>query len=140
MEKRSLYLIVVVTAVTMLLTVNPSFAGSKHHERWKGIAIGVGAAILGNAIFNNNQPVREPEHCYVAVPAPPKYVPRYRGHWEIRDEWVPPIYKTVWNPGHYNRNGEWVDGAWIKIVDKPGYWKENKVWVAGNVSKYRGKH
>ena len=142
MKKRSLSLIVIVTAITMLLTVNPAFAGSKHHERWKGIAIGVGAMILGNAILNNNQPAREPERCYVSVPAPPQ--PQYRryhkGHWEIRDEWIPPTYKTVWNPGHYNQKGAWVKGAWIKIVDIPGYWKEQKVWVASNASDYRKRH
>ena len=139
MKKRSLSLIVIVTAITMFLTANTAFAGRKHHERWKGIAIGVGAVILADAIFNgNNNSVRVSEPCYVKVPAPP---PRYRayhkGHWEIRDEWVPPTYKTVWNPGHYNRKGDWIKGAWIKIVDKPGYWKEERVWVSAKVSRRR---
>ena len=139
MKKRMLSLIVITTALTMTLTANSAFAGGRHHERWKGIAIGVGAAILGSAIINSSRDYseREPEHCTVVVTAPPRHNPNYRGHWEVRDEWIPPIYKTVWNPGHYDRRGDWVEGAWIKIVDKPGYWKEKKVWVAANASVHR---
>lgn len=142
MKKRSLIPIVIVTAITMLITANSAFAGSKHHERWKGIAIGVGVAILGNAIFNqkNNHHIREPERCYVTVPAPPMHSTRRKGHWKVKDEWIPPTYKTVWNPGHYNRKGDWIGGTWIKIVARPGYWKEKKVWVAENVSKHRRRH
>ena len=142
MKKRSLSLIVVITAITMLLTVNSAFAGGKHHERWKGIAIGVGAAILGNTILNNSRDysVREPGHGKVVVKAPPRPRPQYKGHWEIRDEWIPPTYKKVWNPGHYNHNGDWVEGTWIRIVNRPGYWKEKKVWVAADASKHRKRH
>ena len=143
MKKRSLSLIVTLCAVTMLLTADPAFAGRKHHERWKGIAIGVGAAILGNAILNHDRHhhvVRVPERRYEPVPVPPGRRPRHRGYWEIRDEWIPPTYKSVWNPGHYNRKGDWIEGTWIKIVKRQGHWKEKKVWVAASRKKHRRRH
>lgn len=55
---------------------------------------------------------------------------RCRGHWETRRIWVPPVYEKVWNPGHYNRNHEWVCGHWIRLEKKPGYWKTEKFWVS----------
>jgi hypothetical protein len=48
----------------------------------------------------------------------------------VRKEWVQPTYKRVWNPGHYARRGEWIEGQWIEIVDRPGYWTEVRVWVS----------
>ena len=138
MKIRSLTLLVLVFTIILTLTSTSVFAGGRHHERWKGIAIGLGAAIIGNAIINNSRDysVREYERCSVLVPAPPRHYSSYEGHWEIRDEWVPPAYKTMWNPAHYNGRGDWVEGAWIRIEDRPGYWKHKKVWVAPEVSNY----
>ena len=132
MKIRSLTLFVFVFTIILTLTSTSAFAGRRHHERWEGIAIGLGAAILGSAIINNSRDYSEREHerCTVVVPAPPSHYSRYEGHWEIRDEWIPPTYKTVWNPGHYNGRGDWVEGAWIRIEDNPGYWKQEKIWVA----------
>ena len=140
MKKRLLSLIVITTAFTLTLTANSAFAGGRHHEYWKGIAIGVGAAILGSAILNHNNytPPRDYENCYVPAPVHVKKYSNRRGHWEVRDEWVPPTDRKVWNPGHYNRRGDWIRGAWIQIVDNPGYWREDRVWVKANVSKHRG--
>ena len=138
MKIRSLTILVLVSLITLTLTANPVFAGGRHHERWKGIAIGLGAAIIGNAILNSNRDYsdRESGYCEVVVPPPPVYNHQYSGHWEVRDRWIPPTYKTVWNPAHYNRRGEWVNGAWIKIEASPGYWKEEKIWVAADTSSH----
>jgi hypothetical protein len=62
-------------------------------------------------------------------PAHRRQHPR-QGHWELKKEWVPAVYKRVWNPGHYNRHGRWVRGRWVEIIDEPGYWVEKKVWVS----------
>ena len=136
MKKRSLSLIVIITTITMLFTVNSAFAGSRHHERWKGVAIGLGAAIIGSAILNNSRDYsyRDSDYCEAAVRVPPRPRPHYKGHWEVRNEWVPPVYKTVWNPAHYNKRGDWIGGAWMKIEERPGYWKEERVWVAAHKS------
>jgi len=136
-------------------------AGNVQRNRWEGIAIGLGAAILGSAILgqyrldHSREPVqatvsdlrrelpkyREPvyyrtpdpeskhhRHRYIRADHPKRH--RCKGKWEMRKEWVPPTYKRVWNPGHYNRRGKWVPGHWIEIEDTPGYWIKTRVWVA----------
>lgn len=129
-----------------------AMAGSKQRHRWEGVAIGIGASIIGGAILHsmhqqyryNPEPApqiryeREERAYYTPPqrhydnydrlhPSPP---PRGCGHWEIRKFWVPPVYEKVWNPGHYNRWNEWVPGHWIEIEKSPGYWREERVWVA----------
>ena len=131
MKKRSIALLFIVSALALILASNSAFARGAHHERWKGIAIGIGVAILANAIINHNNYYtdRESERCSASAYIPERNESYYQGHWEVRDEWTPPIYRKVWNPAHYNARGEWVEGAWIQIVDKPGCWIEKRVWV-----------
>jgi hypothetical protein len=141
MKKRSIFLIVLVSVLSTVILVNPAWAGSAQHNRWKGVAIGIGAAILGSAIYHQykNSSSYKTEPCPDAAyhRFPPAHHTR-RGYWEIRKEWIPPAYKEVWNPGHYDRRGEWVEGHWIRIVDRPGYWTEKRVWVAGKSGRHRG--
>ena len=121
-------------AVCLLTFISaPALAGDKQRHRWEGVAIGVGAAILGHAILSNAYD-RSPEqvtvihrdshyrHC-----PPPRY---HRGRWEVQKVWVPPVCEEIWNPGHYDRCGNWVSGRWITIEARPGYWTEKRVWRA----------
>jgi len=138
MKTRSVFTITVVSLLTLALTAGPASAGRHHrdHDRLKGVAIGVGAAILATALINHNRgySYREPEPCY--VPAPPPVRSHQGGHWEVRKEWVSPTYKRAWNPAHYDERGMWVEGARIEIVDQPGYWTENRIWVSATVSDH----
>ena len=136
MEKKSLLILVLITVFSFVLLTPQAQAGPEERYRWEGIAIGVGAAIIGSAILNSHQQSRPVK--VVAYHQPPKSEFRHRSfhrkpvprsHWEIRKEWVPPTYKRVWNPAHYNQRGEWIEGRWIEIEDQPGYWVEKKVWV-----------
>lgn len=110
------------------LSVSPAFAGSKQRHQWQGVAIGLGAAILGNAILNSSPTcervaVVEHEPHYRSCPPP-----RSRhGYCETRRIWVPPVYERVWNPAHYE-NGRWVHGQWIDLEVKSGYWREDRLW------------
>jgi hypothetical protein len=140
MKTRSVFTITVVSLLTLALTAGSASAGRYHHrdhDRLKDVAIGVGAAILVSALINHNRDYsyREPEPCYVPPPPTQEYV-QQGGHWEIRKQWVSPIYKTVWNPAHYDERGIWVEGARIEIVDQPGYWTENRIWVSATVSDH----
>jgi len=134
MEKKSLFILVLIAVFTFVFLTPQAQAGPEERYRWEGIAIGVGAAIIGSAILHNHYQSHHEKSVVYHKPARverhsiPKYRPR-SGHWEMQKEWVPPTYKRVWNPGHYNRHGGWIPGQWMKILDQPGYWTKTKVWV-----------
>ncbi len=122
------------------LSATSAFAGSKQRHRWQGVAIGVGVAILGNAIFNNSRDYSPRERVTVierdvyVQPCPP---PHRKGHWEISKIWVAPVSKRVWNPAHYNNHNRWVSGQWKMIETEPGFWRQEKTWVAADHHRKR---
>lgn len=153
-------IIIIGLIVCMMLTVPSALAGSKQRHRWEGVAIGVGAAVLGGALLGV-PPVVAPTHSRVSVrvgtdrpryrheryhhskvECSVKYDRRYHGrhhdscrrnccgYWEVRKVWVPPVYERVWNPGHFNRRNEWVHGKWIRIEKESGYYRSERVWVS----------
>jgi hypothetical protein len=125
MKTKNLFILILATVFFFSFISSPAWAGSRQQYRWEGVAIGIGAAILGNAILNDiySRPRTEPVYSY----SPP---PRPSGHWEMRSIWVPGTEKRVWNPAHYSHQGRWVRGTWIMVVDSPGYWTKERVWIA----------
>lgn len=133
MKMRSISLMLLVTVLSIIMTANSAWAGSAQHNRWKGVAIGIGATIIGSALYKQHKyysPQKEYSDLYYGDHQSHPKDHHYHGYWELRKEWVSPIYREVWNPGHYDRRGRWVEGHWIKIEDKPGYWTEKRVWIA----------
>ncbi len=140
MKKKNLFILLITIMLCVSFLVPSAWAGSKQRYRWEGVAIGIGAAILGSALLSNlhHPPARlphQPRPCLVPVfPCPP---PPYRveisptGHWEMIKRWVPPRYERIWVEGYYDRYYQWVPGHWEERY-KPGYWIEKKVWVAEN--------
>lgn len=132
-DKMKKIIIFSMAMIFFLSMLAPSaYAGSKQRHRWQGVAIGLGAAILGNAIINSSRYDSPPER--VVVIDRDCHRPRYsahssRGHWEVRKIWVEPRCDRVWNPGHYNRHSQWVPGQYIDIESSPGYWEHKRVWV-----------
>jgi hypothetical protein len=132
MKKLMISLIAILVCISLVAA--PARAGSKQRHRWEGLAIGIGAALLGTALLNSHNNVAADERASYNAPSPPG-PPRYcpprppRGHWEIRRIWVPATFKRVWNPAHYNHRRERVPGGWIKIIDEPGHWTEDRVWM-----------
>jgi hypothetical protein len=125
MKKIMVMLIIMVFGLSF--AVQSAFGGAKQRYRWQGVAIGVGAAILGNAIVNscNDRPPCKK----VTVCTHPSQ--NRHGYWEIRSVWVEPKYKKVWHPGRYNSHRCWIKGRWQMIEKAHGYWQEQEVWVAG---------
>lgn len=124
---KKLFLIVVAGVLCFSLLASSVHAGKPKRNMCEGIAIGLGAAILGNALFNYHPPrPAAPNAYYYPSPSPP---PRY-GHWGYRMVWVPPVHKRVWNPGHYSHRGRWIPGGWIRIMVRPGHWSKVRVWVS----------
>lgn len=118
--------LLVIMILCLSLAAPSAFAGSKQRYRWQGVAMGVGAAILGHAIYQSRQD--DTVYRQVAVvdcpPGP------WCGHWEVTKVWVAPVREKVWNPGHYNRYHRWVAGRWMTVEKSPGFWKKERVWVA----------
>ena len=137
MKTNKLLISLVATLIAVTLIATPALAGSKQQHRWEGVAIGVGAAILGHAIYHAHKGASHPQVVYQAPEPAPRYHHRYpfkhrRGHWEWKKTWVAPTYEKIWNPGHYNRRGRWIPGHWIDVQTSDGYWKKERVWVAHN--------
>ena len=129
----------VIVTVGISIVATPVLAGNVQRNRWEGVAIGIGAAILGHALINEyRQPVSRPEAVYRHSPArrdKPRSHRSPRGYWDVRKTWVAPAYERTWNPGHYDRRGRWVSGHWIEIEKASGYWTEERVWVS-----VKGRH
>ncbi len=133
MKNKHFFTISIALILSLSLAASSAWAGNVQRNRWEGIAIGLGAALLGSAIYNHHIANRaEREVVYVSPHRHQKHYNRHRpsGYWEIRKEWIPPTYEEVWNPGHYNRRGRWVEGHWMEVEKEPGYWVEKRVWVS----------
>lgn len=138
-NKKMKQMISIMTAVVAFISLStaPAFADRKTRE---GFLLGVGAAVLGTAIYQGlNQP--SGYRGYHRHPGPPAYEPRSQcrdtrryaqrpaGRWKIEKIWVEPVYDYRRNPGHHKRNGKWNNGRHEKFRIQDGYWKEIRVWV-----------
>jgi len=137
MKIKNIIIILLAVTLSLCLAAPPAWAGNVQRNRWEGVAIGIGASVLGHALFSNYFHRQAAPEVVYRHPSPRRHKPYYhrkaRAYWEIRKEWVPPTYERVWNPGHYNRRGHWVEGRWMEIEKEPGYWIEKRV----RVSKHR---
>lgn len=144
MKKNKFFIALFATILCITFLTPSAWAGQKQRYRWEGVAIGLGAVILGNAIFNNRNYESSLSTHYYSPPPPRQHrhwntervqdrysppPPRRHGHFEIRRVRVRPSYERVWNQGHYNRRGRWVRGHWTRIVREPGHSFEKRVWV-----------
>lgn len=129
MHTKKIWIILIVGLVSFFLIIPSSWAGEAQRHRWEGVALGIGAAIIGSALYNQYYSQYSPAPVYQ------KLRPRRpNGHWEYQKVWASPTYKKVWNPGHYNKIGKWVPGKWIQVETEPGHWVKEKIWVS---SRYR---
>jgi hypothetical protein len=133
MKMKKLFIGLTIAVFTIGLVSSTAMAGSKQRHRWEGVAIGVGAAILGHAIYQSHKADHYPQTVYVEPNPPQRYnhgSQLRHGHWEWQETWVPPVYEKIWNPGHYNRKGHWVPGHWMEVQTTDGHWTKERVWVA----------
>jgi hypothetical protein len=132
MNKKKILIMLTVSLVCFFLIIPSSWAGAKQRHRWEGAAMGIGAAFLGHALYNQYYSQYTPAPVYHK---PPKRRPR--GHWEHTKVWIPASYEKAWNPGHYNKKGRWVSGRWIKIEKEPGHWVKERIWVSKRSKRHR---
>lgn len=135
---RNLFFIFIIIFV-FSLSVFPSAvqARSVNGSDSEGVAIGIGGAIVGNAAIQHQRQYasrkysrrhgqgygyRPPRHHrrHYGYRSPWRHGPGYgyrshrrygyRGYWRMGKGLSPYFYKKVWNPGHYNRYGQWIPG------------------------------
>ena len=128
MKKKNLFILLITTILCVSFLAPSAWAGSKQRHRWEGVAIGIGAAILGNALFSRPHHPRPYVRPVFYCPPPRRVVVHPTGYWKIRKTWVSSRYKKIWVEDYYGRSGEWVPGHWEKRHE-PGYWIKRKVWV-----------
>ncbi|GEM_PF-237537 len=140
MKTKRLLLVCVVGIFAISAAAPSAWAGSAQRYRWEGVAIGVGAAIVGSALLAQYASPRYErttvyENVYYTPPRRHhrhhwrRWHHRRHGYWESRRVWVPPVYERTWNPGHYNHRRCWVPGHWIRILKSEGYFTHERVWV-----------
>ena len=122
MKRRHVLITAIAGALILVMIGQPVWAGSKQRHRWEGVAIGLGAAVLGSALLHQRHYRRPiPDRIYLDPPPP-----RCR-YWDYEEVWVPPAYEREWRPGRYNRWGRWIPGRWERSVVSPGHWEEQRV-------------
>ncbi len=105
--------------VSLTLVVPSAMAGSKQRHRWEGVAIGVGASVLGGALLGI-PPVVAPSHGRVSVHVNTDR-PRYKH--------ARPRYGKVDRHSRYDRyEGRRGHGSSCR-TNCCGHWEVRKVWV-----------
>ncbi len=127
MKTKRIFMIFCIALVSLAIIAPSSWAGSAQHHRLEGLALGIGAFIIGKAILDaHHRDHHVDTHVAAYQPAPPER-PRPHRRWVSKRVYVPAKYKKVWNPGHYSRRGHWVSGHWTHIETEPGYWTRRRV-------------
>ncbi len=139
--------LIAITTSVLLMSFFSTVSAHADKKTVEGFMLGTGIAILGAAIFNGihndstsyqysrhrSEPpkLRHAEHRYDRRYRHKKRFNHHgpRGYWEIERIWVDPVYEKKWNPGHYNRRGNWVSGRHEKFLVRNGFWREEKIWV-----------
>ncbi|WP_457551380.1 hypothetical protein [Desulfobacula sp.] len=136
--------IIAITTSVLLLICFSTISAHADRKTVEGFIIGTGVAILGTALINGINKDFSPQYSRhhhrqdTSRHAGDRYAnrghnrylgPGPRGHWEIEEIWITPIYEKKWNPAHYNRRGEWVSGRHETFLVQDGYWQGKKMWV-----------
>lgn len=124
--------IAITTAALIFLSAiftGAASAGAARRHTMEGFVLGAGVTLLGTAIIHN---MSRPRTVVVHQRHGRRHNQgrRSQGYWETRKVWVPAVTETRWNPGHYNRNGRWVQGRHQAFVISEGHWEKQKIWVS----------
>ena len=138
MTNKKLLVMLVALILSFSITASAAWAGSRHKHRLEGVAIGVGAAIIGGALLHHySHDHHRTVYCYSCPP--PVYDPPRCGYWKVKRAWIPPTHEKYWQPGYCDSRGCWVPGMWRYRTDHPGFWKEKRIWVSDGYRHHR-KH
>jgi hypothetical protein len=102
MKNKKISMIMVITILCISFTVTSAWAGPKQRYRWEGVAIGIGTAILGNALLNASyySPSRPAPVYYTAPPGYYRPPPAYYSPPPVY--YSPPVVYYSPAPGYYS--------------------------------------
>ena len=137
---------IAITTSVLLLICFSTVSARADRKTMEGFMLGTGVAILGAVIINEISKDSRPQysrnhsrhhgyhHAGYRYKHKSIHHKRYRHHrprgcWEVERIWIEPVYEKKWNPGHYNRRGNWVTSRYEKFLVQNGYWQEKKIWV-----------
>ena len=135
MKKTIIAIMAIACMVSFTVTASDAGSSKRRRHHLEGFLIGSGAGFLGATIINklhHNRPRFSNDEGRCSKKHRHSYKRRHRGpkgYWEVKQIWVEPEYEERWNPGHYNRKGEWRCGRYQRFIVKEGYWKEERIWV-----------
>ena len=79
MKNKTITIIFLTILLCFFLVIPSSWAGSKERHRWEGVAIGLGAAVVGSVLLNNySSPPKRHVHIYHY--SPPHRHDRWKSH------------------------------------------------------------
>ena len=111
-------MVLVTTILCVYFLVTSAWAGPKQRYRWEGVAIGVGAAILGSALVNA---------CYYPRPASP--APVYYS--------APPVYYSP-SPVYYSPAPVYYGPPVVYYRPAPAYYRPPVVLPYGGCKPPHG--
>ena len=129
MNKMKTLKIIFIALMISIFGITISYAGSPQSYRWEGLALGLGAAIIGSHIFRGGMDDRDSEYHH----GHRRYGKKHR-HWRHRQYrpgygyvdngcWT---YDRVYIPGKYIK--EYINGRWVTIEVTPDRWVEKRIW------------
>lgn len=148
MNRNLLFIFTIIFVYSLSVLPSEAQARSANGSDFEGVAIGIGGAIVGNEAIQHQWQYASRKHSRRHGPGygyrPPRhhrrhygyrssrrYGPGYgyrghrryghRGYWWMEKRYAPHFYKKAWNPGHYNRYGQWIPGHWVVIKDRSNY-------------------
>lgn len=149
MKKKSLVTLIITSIFTFVALTSAAHAGNVQRERWEGIAIGLGTAIIGSVLLNQHKGyTQQPQATYNSSPKhgnrsshsrseygqeygpEPDYGYGYRRHhYTWRNH--PPVYrKGHHRRGHWEMIEKWVPPTHKKVWN-PGHYTRHGKWKSG---------
>ena len=149
MKKKSLFALIIAFIFTFVVLAPTAHAGNVQRQRWEGIAIGLGAAIIGSAIFNQHRNDNYTQQIRTTYNSTPKHGDRQFGHYRPeygpepdhrygphRHHYSPKHHSRGYHKGHQHRGywevrKEWVPSTYKKVWN-PGHYNRHGKWKAGH--------
>jgi len=108
MKIKNIIIILLATTMILSLAVSSAWAGNVQRNRWEGVAIGIGAAFLGHALFYSHYHRRPAPQVVYRHPISRRHAYHYHrkahGYGKVK-ECVPRVQERRRDHRHYSDRG-----------------------------------